>query len=290
MAEEKDIDPLSGVDTTGHEWDGIKELNNPMPRWWLWTFYGTVIWALIYTIAFPAWPMIGQATQGLLGYDSRREVAEDIAAAAAAKQLYRDQIGGMELAEIATDPELLRFAQVSGAATFRTYCAQCHGAGAAGNPGFPNLLDDDWIWGGTPEAIHLTVTHGIRAPEDPDSRIGDMPAFGRDQLLDGEQMAAVTEYVLSLSGQDHDAALAETGATVFAENCVSCHGEDGTGLAELGGPDLTDAIWLYPDGRQGILETLASGRRGMMPAWSERLSPEQIKEVALYVHSLGGGE
>lgn len=289
MAEEKEIDALSGVDTTGHEWDGIKELNNPLPRWWLWIFYGTVIWGLLYTIAYPAWPMVTRATQGLLGYDSRLEVAADIAAAAAARQPLRDRIAALELDEIAADPELLRFAQVSGAATFRTFCAQCHGAGAAGGHGYPNLLDDDWIWGGKPEDIRLTIAHGIRS-DDPDTRAGEMPAFGRDGLLTAGEIAAVAEHVLAISGQEHDAAKAEAGATVFADNCAACHGEDGRGLAELGGPNLTDAIWLYGGTRTAILETLQKGRAGMMPAWLGRLGPERVKEVALYVHSLGGGE
>ncbi|GIX13943.1 MAG: Cbb3-type cytochrome c oxidase subunit [Paracoccaceae bacterium] len=290
MADKKDIDELSGVETTGHEWDGIRELNNPLPRWWLWTFYGTVIWALVYTIAFPAWPMVTRATQGLLGYDSRVELEETLAEAEKARQAFRDRMARMSFDEIRADPELMRFAQNSGAATFRAFCSQCHGAGADGRPGYPNLLDDDWLWGGTVEAIYQTVAHGIRSPDDPDTRFGEMPAFGRDGLLAAAEIRAVAEHVLKISGQPHDPALAETGAALFADNCASCHGEDGKGNRDLGAPDLTDAIWLYGGSREKIVETLVNGRAGMMPAWAGRLPDAQIREVALYVHSLGGGE
>ncbi|WP_118132411.1 cytochrome-c oxidase, cbb3-type subunit III [Oceanicella sp. SM1341] len=285
-----ELDKPTGVMTTGHEWDGIRELNNPLPRWWLWTFYATIFWALVYAIAYPAWPLISQATQGLLGHDQRIEVAEEMTAADQAREVYRAQIASMDLQEVQNDPELARFAMGSGAATFRTYCAQCHGAGAQGHPGYPNLLDDAWLWGGDLDAIQTTITHGIRSPDDDDTRIGDMLAFGRDGLLERPDIAAVVEHVLSLSGQDHDPELAETGATVFADNCATCHGEDGTGLRELGAPNLTDAIWLYGGDRATITETVVNGRSGMMPNWSPRLTEEQIKEVALYVHSLGGGE
>ncbi|QDL92701.1 cytochrome-c oxidase, cbb3-type subunit III [Paroceanicella profunda] len=285
-----DLDKPTGVMTTGHEWDGIRELNNPLPRWWLWTFYACILWALLYAIAYPAWPMISQATQGLLGHDQRVEVAEELAAADRDRDVYRTRIAAMDLTEISADPELSRFAMGSGAATFRTYCAQCHGAGAAGHPGYPNLLDDDWLWGGDLDAIRTTVTHGIRSPEDDDTRMGDMLAFGRDGLLEKPEIAAVVEFVLAQSGQEHDPALAETGATVFADNCASCHGEDGTGTRELGAPDLTDAIWLYGGDRATITATVTNGRSGMMPNWNARLSEEQIKEVAIYVHALGGGE
>jgi cytochrome c oxidase cbb3-type subunit 3 len=274
----------------GHQWDGIGEYDNPLPRWWLWTFYATLLWGLVYTIAFPAWPMITRATQGLLGYDSRVAVLQELDAAAAARQPFRDRIAALDLEAIAADDELRRFATTSGAATFRTYCSQCHGAGAAGNPGYPNLLDDDWVWGGDLAAIEQTITHGIRVPDDADTRVGEMPAFGRDQLLEPAQIAAVTEYVLALSGQEHEASRLEEGKAVFAEQCASCHGEDGRGMRDMGGPNLADAIWLYGGAREAILATLHEGRAGMMPAWKVRLSPEQIREVTVYVHSLGGGE
>lgn len=290
MAEHKDIDAVTGVDTTGHEWDGIKELNNPLPRWWLWTFYACVIWAFLYMIAYPAVPMISQATQGVLGYDSRKEVAVEIAEAGEAKKVWREKIAALDFDAIRADADLMRFAQNSGAATFRTYCAQCHGAGAAGALNYPNLLDDDWIWGGDIAAIHQTITHGVRAEGIDETRSGPMPAFGRDGLLEAAQIEAVADYVLQISGQPHDAARATEGAAVFAENCASCHGEDGKGIRDVGAPNLTDVIWLYGGAREAILASLKNGRGGVMPAWGPRLSPEQVKEVALYVHSLGGGE
>ncbi|MEL6233666.1 MAG: cytochrome-c oxidase, cbb3-type subunit III [Pseudomonadota bacterium] len=286
-----EIDEITGIETTGHEWDGLKELNNPLPRWWLWIFYGTVIWGLAYTVAYPAWPMISQATQGVLGYDSRAEVAERIAEADLAKQPFRDRMAELDFAQIQADTDLMRFAQLSGAATFRTYCSQCHGAGGAGFPGYANLTDDAWLWGGTIEDIHLTIKHGIRVEEDYDSRFGEMPAFGRDEILEDDAIAQVVEYVLQISDQGHDAALAGPGAEVFEIECSSCHGEDAKGLIELGAPNLTDPIWLYGGTREILMETLVNGRAGMMPAWTGRLSEAQIREVALYVHAaLGGGE
>ena len=204
MADKKEVDELSGVETTGHEWDGVKELNNPLPRWWLWTFYATVIWALLYTIAFPAWPLISSATGGVLGYNSRLAVHESIAEHREARKAFVERINQMDLEEIAADQELMQFAQAGGAASFRTYCSQCHGAGAQGFVGYPNLNDDAWIWGGTLEDIYLTIAHGIRSEEDPDTRFAEMPAFGADELLSDEEIAQVVEYVLRISGQAHD--------------------------------------------------------------------------------------
>ncbi len=290
MSEHKDVDELSGVETTGHEWNGIKELNNPLPLWWLYTFYACVIWALLYTVAYPAWPMISSATGGMLGYSSRGEVAAEIEQATAAQSVYVDKIASMELAEIAADAELNQFALAGGGAVFRTYCSQCHGAGAAGAVGYPNLNDDDWLWGGDIEAIHATLAHGIRYEADDDTRLSDMPAFGKDELLEKAQIAEVVEHVLALSGQDHDAAKAKAGALVFADNCAACHGEDGTGDRELGAPNLADAIWLYGGDRDTITYTVNNSRAGMMPNWLGRLTDAQVKQVALYVHGLGGGQ
>lgn len=287
---EKDVDQLSGVETTGHEWNGIKELNNPLPLWWLYTFYGCVIWALLYTVAFPAWPLISSATGGVLGYSSRQEVMANIAEHAAEQSVYVDKIAATDVTEIPSDPELMQFSLAGGAAVFRTYCSQCHGSGAQGGVGYPNLNDDDWLWGGELEQVWTTINHGVRAAEDDDTRLSDMPAFGKDELLGKEEIAQVVEYVLSLSGKDHDAALAGEGETVFADNCAACHMEDGTGNPELGAPNLTDAIWLYGGDRATITYTVTNSRKGNMPAWGKRLSEAQVKEVALYVHSLGGGQ
>jgi cytochrome c oxidase cbb3-type subunit 3 len=280
------------VETTGHEWDGIEELNNPLPRWWLWTFYATILWALIYTILFPAWPLITGATPGVLGFSTRANVAADIQRFEAANGPMRERLVAADLAEITADPELLQFANSAGAAVFRTNCSQCHGSGAAGvqATGYPNLLDDDWLWGGAMEDIHATITHGIRNTTDDDARYSMMPAFGVDGLLEAPQIDAVVQHVLAISGQDHDAALAAEGATVFAENCAACHMEDGTGDRTQGAPNLTDAIWLYGGTVDDLTYTVNNARFGVMPNWNQRLSEADIRSVAVYVHGLGGGE
>ncbi|MCA3513472.1 MAG: cytochrome-c oxidase, cbb3-type subunit III [Rhodobacter sp.] len=280
------------VETTGHEWDGIEELNNPLPRWWLWTFYATIFWGLIYTILFPAWPLISGATPGLLGFSTRARVATEIARVETANAPMRDRLVAADLGAIKDDPELLQFATSAGAAVFRTNCSQCHGSGAAGvqASGYPNLLDDDWIWGGTMEDIHTTIAHGIRNTTDDQARYSQMPAFGVDGLLEEPQIDAVVQHVLAISGQEHDAALAAEGATVFAENCAACHTEAGTGDRALGAPNLTDAIWLYGGTAADLTYTVTNSRFGVMPNWNTRLSEADIRAVALYVHGLGGGE
>ncbi|SDW71174.1 cytochrome c oxidase cbb3-type subunit 3 [Albimonas donghaensis] len=286
----REVDEVSGVQTTGHEWDEIKELDNPMPRWWLYTFYATVIWGVAYTVAMPSWPLISEAFGGVMGYSSRTEVTEAIAGHKAAQSVYTDRIAEMGVDDIAADDELMQFAQAGGAAIFRTWCAQCHGAGAAGGIGYPNLNDDDWLWGGTRQAIYDTIAHGVRWDEDPDTRFSEMPAFGVDGLLEKEQVAEVVEYVYGLTHDDADPALADPGAVVFADNCVSCHGEDAGGMQDLGAPSLTDRIWLYGGDREALTQTVTYSRRGVMPSWVQRLGEADVKQVALYVHSLGGGE
>jgi cytochrome c oxidase cbb3-type subunit 3 len=280
------------VETTGHSWDGIEEFNNPLPRWWLYTFYACIAYALLYSVAYPAWPMLTRATPGLLGSSTRADVVADIARFDAALAPMKANLVAADLAAIPTDPELGSYAASAGASVFRTNCATCHGSGAAGvqGKGYPNLLDDDWLWGGDMEAIHTTIVHGIRNDADPDARYSQMPAFGVDGLLEPEQIAQVAEHVLQISGQDHDAALATDGAVVFAENCSSCHGENAEGNRDLGAPTLTDAIWLYGGSREAITYTLVNARNGVMPPWSPRLSEDEIRSVAAYVHSLGGGE
>ena len=225
--------------TTGHNWDGIEEFDNPMPRWWLWTFYACIAWALLYTIAYPAWPMISRATPGLLGASTRADVAAEIQLFADRNAPIRAKLEATELTEITSDPELLDFANNAGAAVFRTWCAQCHGSGAAGvqASGYPNLLDDEWLWGGDMEAIHTTITHGIRNTTDEDARISEMPRFGVDELLEKAQSDEVVQHVLAISGQEYDATQATAGAVVFADNCAGCHMEDGTGNRDVGAPN-----------------------------------------------------
>jgi len=289
VADTKRTDHVTGFETTGHEWDGIEELNRPLPKWWVYTFFACILWSLGYFVFYPSWPLISGYSKGVLGYSQRDTVAAQLADARAAQSHWRDQIATKDLKAIAADPELFQFAVAGGKAAFGNNCAPCHGSGAQGFPGYPNLNDDVWLWGGTLEAIRTTIRFGIRSDHE-QTRANDMLAFGRDQILTRDQINDVAEYVLALSKQDHDAAAAERGATLFADNCVACHNEGGVGNPELGAPNLTDAIWLYGGSRETIRQTIYNGRRGVMPTWDNRLDPVTIKQLALYVHSLGGGE
>ena len=286
----KERDELSGTETTGHEWDGIKELNSPLPRWWLWTFYATVVFAIGYSLYYPAIPLIKGATAGISGYSSRAEVAREIALAAEAQSEIVERTRNSTIEQIASDDELRRFAVSAGKSAFKVYCVQCHGSGAQGAPGYPNLNDDEWIWGGDLEAIHTSISHGIRNDQDDDARLSEMPAFGADELLERSEIAAVSNYVLKLSGQEHDAALLGEGETVYADNCAACHGETGKGDREQGAPDLTDAIWLYGSTPELILAQINRPKHGVMPPWLGRLGDVTVKQLAVYVHGLGGGE
>jgi cytochrome c oxidase cbb3-type subunit 3 len=282
-------DEFTGVETTGHEWDGIRELDNPMPRWWLWTFYATILWAAGYWIAMPAWPLISSHTRGLLGYSQRAAVADDIAQAKAAQAGHLERIGRLSLAEIKEDPDLFAFAQAGGRSAFAVNCSQCHGAGAAGSRGYPNLNDDDWLWGGGLEDIAQTVRFGIRSGH-AEARVNDMPAFLADGILTSGQVGDVAEHVLSLSGRSTAPAAAARGKPLFADNCAACHGDDGRGKRDMGAPDLSDAIWLYGGEKVDIARAVGQSRRGVMPAWESRLDEASIKQLSIWVHSLGGGE
>jgi cytochrome c oxidase cbb3-type subunit III len=274
MTDHRDIDELSGIDTTGHDWDGIKELNNPLPRWWLWTLYASLAWGLAYCIAYPAWPLINSATQGALGWSSRGDIAKELADADAAKAVFRDKIATMSVKDVLADAKMRAFAVSAGASLFKVNCVQCHGSGAQGGAGYPNLNDDSWIWGGTPEQIELTIAHGVRDTASDETRASEMPAFGREQILTPAQVSESTEHVLSLAKLEHDAAKAKVGEKIYADNCASCHGERGEGNIELGAPQLNDAIWLYGGTRSEIARQVNAPRHGMMPhgwrAWVPR--------------------
>lgn len=285
---EKDIDEVTGTDTTGHTWDGIKELNNPLPRWWLWTFYLTIIWGIGYTIAYPAWPLISGATPGVLGYSTRGEVAEDIARFEEANAEISAQLAAADLNQLSENPELMRYANSAGAAVFLTGCAQCHGSGAAGAVGYPNLLDDDWLWGGDFDSIEYTIRHGIRNEEDWDARYSQMTAY--DEIFSNDEVDQVVQYVRQISGQEYDMALASDGEELFLNSCAACHGDNGQGNRDLGAPNLADAIWLYGGDTASLEDSVRYARFGVMPAWGERLSEAEIKAVTAYVHQLGGGE
>jgi len=281
----KRIDPVTGTETTGHQWDGIEELNNPLPRWWLWTFYATILFGVIYVILFPAWPMLTSATGGVLGWSTRGDVAAEIQAVDDAQAPMRNRLVETDLAALGDHPEVQGFARDAGAAVFRTNCSQCHGAGAAGGIGYPNLLDDAWLWGGDIDTIATTIRHGIRNEDDPDARWSQMPAFG--EILSEEEIATLTAHVMSLP--DGTDPLAGPGGELFDMNCTSCHGMDGKGDQSLGAPNLTDAIWLYGGSEEQIAHSISRGPFGVMPAWGKFLSEAELKAVAAYVHGLGGG-
>ncbi|MFT4959973.1 MAG: cytochrome c oxidase cbb3-type subunit 3 [Paracoccaceae bacterium] len=275
-------------ETTGHSWDGIEEFNNPLPRWWLWTLYACIVWAIIYSLAYPAWPMVNRATAGFLGWSTRGEVAKEIALVNESNAAVNAKLDAVVLTSIADDPGLNTYAVSAGAAVFRTWCAQCHGAGAAGAVGYPNLLDNAWLWGGEIDTIYTTVAHGIRNEDDDDARYSEMPAFG--EILEPDEIPEVVNYVMSLSGDAKDPSLVSKGAVVFEDNCSSCHTEAGTGDREVGAPDLTDAIGLYGGDYDTLMHTVTFSRFGVMPAWLGRLTEAEVRAVTIYVHQLGGGE
>jgi len=282
------------VETTGHSWDGIEELNNPLPRWWVWVFLATIVWGIWYSVAYPAWPGRNHATEGYKGFSTRGQVAEDIAAVDAANAPLLTALATADLTTVPQNAELYSFAVNGGAAIFRANCSQCHGSGAAGAKGYPNLLDNDWLWGGAVDDIVYTVTNGVRNDQSPDARYTEMPAFG--DILTADEITKVVAHVRQISNQEFDASLADEGATLFADNCAACHGDAGEGNHDLGAPRLNDAIWLYGGDEATLTETITKARFGVMPAWSEEfrtaggLSAGEIAAVALYVHQLGGGE
>lgn len=285
---DRNKDDVTGTETTGHSWDGIQELNTPLPRWWLWTLYLTIIWAIGYVIAYPAWPMVSGATTGVLGWSTRANVAADIEAHNGQNADLVAMLVSADMDALPQNTDLNRYAVARGGAVFRANCSQCHGSGAAGAKGYPNLLDDDWLWGGTMAEIDYTVRHGIRNEQDSDAHYSQMPAFG--EILDKKDTAAVVEHVVSLADPDHDVELAAAGALLFADNCAACHGEVGMGDRTQGAPNLADAIWLYGGDRASLTDTIVNARFGVMPAWGPRLTEADVRAVSAYVHSLGGGE
>lgn len=290
MAEHNDIDQVTGTSTTGHQWDGIKELNTPLPRWWVITFYITIVWAFGYWMVYPAWPLLTSHTTGLFGYSTRADVAVELANLEKIRGDKMVKLGAAPLAEIVKDPALLALARASGKTVFGDNCAPCHGSGGAGAKGYPNLNDDEWLWGGSLDQILKTIQFGIRSGH-AKSHESAMLAFGKEGVLKKDQVVTVANYVRSLAGlptaKGYNAA---EGGKIFAENCAACHGEVGKGNQELGAPDLTDKIWLYGSDEAMLIETIANGRAGVMPAWVERLDPSTVKALAVYVHSLGGGK
>lgn len=284
----KEIDKLSGVETTGHEWDGLKELNNPLPRWWVWVFIISIIWSIGYWIVYPAWPTLSGSTKGTSGRTQFVELAESQQEIIERQQHYLSAFEKASLQDIMKDPQLYAFAIAGGKSAFKDNCATCHGTGAAGGHGYPNLNDDDWLWGGKIEEIYETLLYGIRSGHD-DTRYSQMPAFGKDKFLSRDEINHVIDYVLTLSGGEVTPNY-QAGQEIFESQCASCHGVDGKGNKDFGAPNLADKIWLYGKDRETIYETIYYSRQGVMPAWINRLDENTIKQLTIYLHELGGGE
>lgn len=290
MTDHSEVDKVSGTSTTGHEWDGIKELNTPLPRWWVWTFYATIVWSIGYWIVYPAWPLISSHTTGFFNYSTRADVAVELGNLAKIRGEKMVKLASTPLVDIPKDPALLALARASGKAAFGDNCAPCHGTGGTGSKGYPNLNDDEWIWGGKLDQIEKTIQFGARSGH-ANTHEGAMLAFGKEGVLKPAEIATVATYVRSLAGLPTAAGYdAAAGKKIFADNCASCHGDAGKGNPELGAPNLTDKIWLFGSDEASVVDTITNGRAGVMPAWVGRLDPATIKALAVYVHSLGGGQ
>ena len=289
---EKSVDEVTGTETTGHVWDGISELNNPLPRWWLYLFYATIVIAFVYMVLFPSVPLLERAWPGLLNYSSRGNFADKMARVEEARAELDSQVAGSSFEEIRTDPSLFDFARRSGESAFKIACVQCHGSGAQGSQelGYPNLNDDVWLWGGEPGEIYTTIVHGIRNEADPDARNSAMPAYGEMGILDRREISDVAHYVLSLSDSEHDSAAAGRGEETYQAQCAACHMPNGDGNSALGAPRLNDPIWLYGGTHEEVVAQISNPRLGVMPPWGERFDEATLKQLALYVHSLGGGQ
>jgi cytochrome c oxidase cbb3-type subunit 3 len=283
-------DPAGKFGTTGHEWDGIQELNTPLPRWWLWLFYATIIWSIGYWVVYPTWPLVSSYSRGVLHWNTRSSVAAQVADLQQERGPMMAKLAAASLNEIEATPQLLDFARALGKRAFADNCAPCHGAGGAGARGYPNLIDNKWLWGGTLAQIEQTITHGVRAGDDAGHQ-GAMPAFGRDNLLKPDEISAVADFVRSRAGLKTEPGTdLARGAKVFADNCAACHGPEGKGNREVGAPNLTDNIWLYAPDKKTIMEGITNGRGGVMPAWGGKLDDATIKALTVYVHTFGGGE
>lgn len=286
MSDHKEKDQLTGIETTGHEWDGLKELDNPSPRWWLWVFFVTCIWSIGYWVVYPAWPTLTGHTKGSGNWSQYKKLSAEQAEIATLRGVFAEKIKAKSLEEIQHDPELYAFAVAGGKTMFKENCAACHGTGAQGGRGYPNLNDDDWLWGGGLQDIYTSIKVGIRSGHD-QTRTSQMPAFGKDGILKAEEIEQITSYVKSLSSKD--GAISQ-GAGLYKQNCASCHGDTGHGNREMGAPNIADSIWLYGDSKADIEKQVFSPRHGVMPTWETRLPDEVIKQLSIYVHSLGGGE
>jgi len=293
MADNRERDAISGTETTGHEWDGLKELDTPLPRWWLYIFYASIVISIVYWVLMPAWPLANGYTKGILGWSDRNNVAAEVQTLRSSRAPMFERLANASTAQIAGDPELQEFARAAGESVFGDYCATCHGAGGAGAPGYPVLADDVWIWGGSLAEIERTLRVGVRS-DHAETRLSMMPAFGRDGILNARQIGDVTEFAISISSArtrlDPDMGAAARGAVVYQEQCAICHGATGAGDRTVGAPSLNDDLWLYGGSREEIRRQIETGRGGVMPSWEARFDAGTLRALAYYVHEMGGGE
>ena len=284
----KNDKPQTKPKTTGHSWDGVEEYNTPAPRWWLIVWTICIIYSIVYWFFYPTWPTLNGNSKGLKNWTQQSQLKESQDEISQKKNVYLDKFSKSSFAEIKQDKNLMEFAINGGKAAFQNNCAMCHGTGAAGQKGFPNLNDDDWLWGGKVEDIYTTLLYGIRSGHNK-ARESAMPAFGVDKILTKQEIEQVTDYVLSLSGGQGQIQFS-AGKEIFANNCAACHGANAQGDRAVGAPNLTDKIWFYGKSKDDVIYTITNARNGVMPSWSDRLDDNTIKELAIYVHSLGGGE
>ncbi len=284
-------DSVTGQMTTGHEWDGIKELNHPLPKWWVYVFWVTVIWAIAYTVFMPAWPLPNGFTPGVGNYSSRADLDAEVKKQTAERSVWLSKMQGLTVDAINGDNKLRSYALAGGKAVFKERCAACHGSGGVGAPGlYPILVDDEWAWGGTLADIEQTIKYGVRNSNS-QSRQSEMPKLGLSQSLDATKVGLVADYVVALSQMSASAA-GMPGEAIFIEECSACHGPAGVGIKEMGGPPLNNNIWLFKDPakdvRTTVIEQVNAPKHGTMPAWIEVMDENTIKMLAVYVGSLGG--
>ncbi len=277
----REVDPVTGYDTTGHDWNGIRELNTPFPRIVIWALVLTFAYSVVAWVLLPAWPIGRDYTRGLLGLDQQAIATEGFRDLSAARQDWLAPFAAGDFAALEADPALLGAAMPAAARLFADNCAACHGTDGGGGPGFPVLRDDTWLWGGDPETVAETIRVGINGA-DPDTRVAEMPAF---DWLSRDERLALADWVAGLPGGT--AADDAPAAELFAENCSACHGERGEGGLMVGAPALDDASVIYGQDAATVAATLLHGRRGVMPSWSGRLSPAEIDLLAVYVSRLG---
>lgn len=271
--------------TTGHEWDGIQEFDAPDPLWLRYTFYLALFFALGYWFLYPSWP--SQYSNGILGWSEYSQLDKSLEDITKVRSQYLEEFNKLSFEQIKSDEKLYKFALAGGRIAFLNNCSQCHGVGGGGNRGYPNLTAGAWLWGGKVEDIYQTLKFGIRSEHD-ETRQSQMAAFGKDNIIPHEDIAILTEYVINLAkkGVDSD----QKGKAIFLQNCASCHGSEGQGIHEFGAPALNDAIWLYGGDIESVHNSIHNGRAGVMPYWTGKLPDYTIRQLALYVHQLGGGE